>query len=101
LAASTVNSRFHLSTDLLNAAEVAATLSQVLQRDVPAVILTPDFYDDAYASSALSWLQQTCDGRLSYSAITTTTVHDLLGREPIHLNEWAARHRDELLAQLR
>jgi hypothetical protein len=106
---------YYLSTDLLNATEVAATLTQALQREIPAVILTPrdmrklvetgqvappDFYDDAYGMSALNWLQQTYDGRMNYSAITTTTVHDLLGRQPVHLHDWAVSHRDELLVQL-
>ncbi|MDQ1487178.1 MAG: hypothetical protein QOJ62_2871 [Actinomycetota bacterium] len=106
---------YYLSTDLLNAVEVAATLSAALGRDVPALILTPqdmrnlvaagdvaipDMYDDAYAASALNWLEQTHDGRMDYSAVTTTTVHDLLGREPIHLAEWVRRHRAELLDQV-
>ena len=87
----------------------------MLQRDIPAFVLTPDdmrklvetgqvtppdFYDDAYALSALNWLQQTYDGRMNYSAITTDTVNDLLGREPLHLRDWANSHREELLAQL-
>ncbi len=106
---------YYLSTDLLNATDVAATLTEVLQRDIPAFVLTPDdirklvetgqvtppdFYDDAYALSALNWLQQTYDGRMNYSAITTSTVNDLLGREPMHLRDWANSHREELLAQL-
>jgi len=106
---------YYLSTDLLNALDVAATLSAALDRDVPALILTPqdmrnlvaagdvaipDMYDDAYAASALNWLEQTHDGRMDYSAVTTTTVHDLLGREPIHLAEWVRRHRAELLDQV-
>ena len=106
---------YFLSTDLLNANAVAAALSQVLEREIPALILTPDdlrdliesgqvaipsFYDAAYAASALDWLQQTYDGRMDYAAVTTTTVRDLLGREPIHLTEWALAHRDELLDQL-
>ncbi|MEA2272480.1 MAG: hypothetical protein QOI98_1188, partial [Solirubrobacteraceae bacterium] len=32
------------------------------------------------------------------SAVTTTTVEDLLGRPPMHLAEWAVLHRDALLA---
>jgi hypothetical protein len=63
-------------------------------------VTPPDSYDAAYAASALNWLQQTYDGRMNYSAITTTTVHDLLGREPKHLTDWAHSHRDELLTQL-
>jgi uncharacterized protein YbjT (DUF2867 family) len=107
---------YFLSTDLLNADAVAAALSRVLEREIPALILTPDdmrnlveagqvaapsFYDAAYAASALNWLQQTYDGRMNYSAVTTTTVRDLLGREPIHLTDWALAHRHELLDQLR
>jgi hypothetical protein len=107
---------YFLSTDLLNANAVAAALSRVLEREIPALILTPDdlrnlveagqvelpsFYDAAYANSALNWLQQTYDGRMSYSAVTTNTVRELLGREPIHLTGWALAHRDELLDQLR
>jgi uncharacterized protein YbjT (DUF2867 family) len=107
---------YFLSTDLLNADAVAAALSRALEREIPALILTPDdmrnlveagqvaapaFYDAAYAASALNWLQQTYDGRMSYSAVTTTTVRDLLGREPIHLTDWALAHRHELLDQLR
>jgi uncharacterized protein YbjT (DUF2867 family) len=107
---------YFLSTDLLNADAVAAALSRVLEREIPALILTPEdmrnlveagqvaapsFYDAAYAASALNWLQQTYDGRMNYSAVTTTTVRDLLGREPIHLTDWALAHRHELLDQLR
>jgi uncharacterized protein YbjT (DUF2867 family) len=107
---------YFLSTDLLNADAVAAALSRALEREIPALILTPDdmrnlveagqvaapaFYDAAYAASALNWLQQTYDGRMNYSAVTTTTVRDLLGREPIHLTDWALAHRHELLDQLR
>jgi uncharacterized protein YbjT (DUF2867 family) len=32
---------YYLSTDVLNASEVAATLTQVLRKDIPAFILTP------------------------------------------------------------
>jgi uncharacterized protein YbjT (DUF2867 family) len=107
---------YYLSTDLLSANAVAAALSRVLEREIPALILTPDdmrnlvetgqvaapsFYDAAYAASALNWLQQTYDGRMDYSAVTTTTVRDLLGREPIHLTDWALAHQRELLDQLR
>jgi NAD(P)H dehydrogenase (quinone) len=106
---------YYLSTDLLNAVGVANALSSALEREIPSLILTPqdlrnlvdsgdvpipDMYDDAYAASALSWLEQTYDGRMNYSAVTTTTVRELLGREPIHLTEWAASHRRELLDQL-
>jgi NAD(P)H dehydrogenase (quinone) len=107
---------YFLSTDLLNATEIAATITRVLERSVPALILTPDdmrnladagqvpipeMYDAAYAASALNWLQQTYDGRMDYSAVTTTTVRDLLDREPLHLSEWVRAHRQELVDQLR
>jgi NAD(P)H dehydrogenase (quinone) len=107
---------YFLSTDLLDANAVAAALSRALEREIPALIVTPDdliklveagevavpsFYDAAYAASALNWLRQTYDGRMDYSAVTTNTVRELLGREPIHLTDWALAHRDELLDQLR
>ena len=107
---------YFLSTDLLDANAVAAVLSRALEREIPALILTPDdllnlieagqvavpsMYDAAYAASALNWLRQTYDGRMNYSAVTTNTVRELLGREPIHMTDWALAHRDELLDQLR
>jgi NAD(P)H dehydrogenase (quinone) len=106
---------YFMSTDLFNATDVAATLSSALDRAVPAVILrpqdlvaliaggqveVPSMYDAPYAASALNWLEQTYDGRMDYSAVTTTTIRDLLGREPMHLLDWARAHRSELLGQL-
>jgi hypothetical protein len=35
---------------------------------------------------------------MDYAAVTTDTVRTLLGREPLHLAEWAVRHRAELLS---
>ncbi|MFG2832419.1 hypothetical protein ACGFWI_34005 [Streptomyces sp. NPDC048434] len=84
-------------------------------RDIPALVLTPDDLqrmidaglntapanmDAAYASSMLTWARQTYEGRMDHSAVTTSTVQDLLGREPIHLDSWAAAHSQELLNQL-
>ncbi|MET9474915.1 NmrA family NAD(P)-binding protein [Streptomyces sp. NPDC002922] len=106
---------YFLSTDLLDGAEVAEALSTALEREIPAVILTPDDLqrlidaglntapanmDSAYAASTLIWARQTYEGRMDYSAVTTSTVQDLLGREPIHLASWATAHRQELLDQL-
>jgi hypothetical protein len=48
----------------------------------------------------MEWLRQVYDGRMDYSAVTTTTIEDLLGRPPVHLGEWARRNRDALLAGL-
>jgi NAD(P)H dehydrogenase (quinone) len=56
--------------------------------------------DAAYAASTLIWARQTYQGRMDYSAVTTRTVQNLLGREPIHLASWATTHRQELLDQL-
>lgn len=54
--------------------------------------------DAAYAASTLIWARQTYEGRMDYSAVTST-VQELLGREPIHLGSWATAHRQELLDQ--
>jgi NAD(P)H dehydrogenase (quinone) len=106
---------YWLSTDLLNGAQVAHVLTGVLGRAVPAQVLTPDdmqrmaeagndiapsSMDAAYAASVLTWVRQTYEGRMDYSAVTTSTVQDLLGREPVHLDAWATAHRHELLDQL-
>ncbi|MET8288674.1 NmrA family NAD(P)-binding protein [Streptomyces sp. NPDC048448] len=107
---------YYLSADLLNGAEVAEILSAALGREIPALVLTPDDLqrmidagldttpagmDAAYAASTLVWLRQTFEGRMDYSAHTTDTVQDLLGREPVHFGSWVAAHRQELLDQLR
>jgi uncharacterized protein YbjT (DUF2867 family) len=104
---------YWMSTDVLNGAQVAGMLSEALDRTVPADIITPEemrqavadgavtppsFMEGHYALSTFEWLQQTYDGRMNYSAVATTTVEDLLGRAPLHLAEWAALHRDALLA---
>jgi hypothetical protein len=52
------------------------------------------------ALSAQSMRRMLDSIRMDYSALTTSTVQDLLGREPIHLAAWATAHRRELLDQL-
>src|SRR5258707_338185 len=104
---------YWMSTDVLNGAQAAEILSDALGRSIPAEVFTPDemlqavsaglaatpsFMEDHYALSTFEWLRQTHDGRMDYAAVTTTTVEELLGRPPIHLAEWAVRHRDALLA---
>jgi uncharacterized protein YbjT (DUF2867 family) len=104
---------YWMSTDVLNGTQVAGILTEALGRTIPAGIVTPDemlqaisdgavtppsFMEGHYALSTFEWLRQTYDGRMDYSAVATTTVKDLLGRAPMHLGEWAALHRDALLA---
>jgi uncharacterized protein YbjT (DUF2867 family) len=104
---------YWMSTDVLNGVEAAEILSKALERAISAQVYTPDemlnavtaglattpsFMEGHYALSTFEWLQQTYDGRMDYAAVTTTTVEELLGRPPIHLAEWAVRHREALLA---
>jgi uncharacterized protein YbjT (DUF2867 family) len=104
---------YWMSTDVLNGAQAAEILSEALGRTIPAEVFTPDemlqavtagvaatpsFMEGHYALSTFEWLRQTYDGRMDYAAVTTTTVEELLGRPPIHLAEWAVRHRDAVLA---
>jgi uncharacterized protein YbjT (DUF2867 family) len=104
---------YWMSTDVLNGVQAAEILSEALGRTIPAEVFTPDemlqavaaglastpsFMEGHYALSTFEWLRQTYDGRMDYAAVTTTTVEELLGRPPIHLAEWAVRHRDALLA---
>jgi hypothetical protein len=104
---------YWMSTDVLNGVQAAEILSEALGQTVRADVMTPDemlqavseglvatpsFMEGHYALSTFEWLRQTHDGRMDYAAITTTTVEELLGRPPMHLGEWAVRHRDALLA---
>jgi NAD(P)H dehydrogenase (quinone) len=103
---------YWMSTDVLNGVQVADILSEALGRTIPADVISPDdmlealsdgrlsapsFMEGHYALSTFEWLRQTYDGRMDYSAVVTSTVEDLLGRPPMHLAQWAARHRDALL----
>jgi uncharacterized protein YbjT (DUF2867 family) len=103
---------YWMSTDVLDGVQAAAILSEALDRTIPADVFTPDelleaiaaglattpsFMEGHYALSTFEWLRQTYDGRMDYAATTTTTVEELLGRPPIHLAEWAVRHREALL----
>jgi hypothetical protein len=76
----------------------AMTPDDMLQAVSDGLAAAPSFMEGHYALSTFEWLRQTYDGRMDYSAVTTTTVEDLLGRPPMHLVGWAARHRDALLA---
>jgi NAD(P)H dehydrogenase (quinone) len=104
---------YFMSTDLLNGVEAAAILSEAFGQTVPADVMTPEelrnaveqglvttpsFMEENYARSSFEWFQQIFDGRMDDIAVTTPTVEELLGRPPIHLAEWAAEHRDAVLA---
>ena len=105
---------YWMSTDVLNGVQAAEILSEALGRRIPAEVFTPDemvqavaaglastpsFMEGHYALSTFEWVRQTYDGRMDYAATSTTTVEELLGRPPIHLAEWAVRHREALLAE--
>ncbi|AQW48342.1 hypothetical protein ACIQPP_48075 [Streptomyces violaceusniger] len=62
--------------------------------------IAPPSLDSGYAASSLTWVRQPYEGRMDYSAVTTSTVRDLLGREPAHRTSWADAHRQELHDQL-
>lgn len=104
---------YWMSTDVLNGVQTAEILSESLGQTIPAEVFTPEemleavaaglastpsFMEGQYALSTFEWLRQTYDGRMDYAAVTTTTVEEQLGRPPIHLGEWAVRHREALLA---
>jgi NAD(P)H dehydrogenase (quinone) len=104
---------YWMSTDVLNGVQASEILSEALGESIPAEVFTPDelqqavsaglattpsFMEGHYALSTFEWLRQTYDGRMDYAAVTTTTVEELLGRSPVHLAEWAVRHREALLA---
>jgi len=103
---------YWLSTDVLDGKGIADALTSALGRPIAADIITPDdlrasigagflrppaFMETTYALSTLEWLQQLYDGRMDRTIYATTTVEDLLGRPPTHLEDWAALHRAALL----
>jgi uncharacterized protein YbjT (DUF2867 family) len=103
---------YWLSTDVLDGKGIADALTSALGRPIAVDIITPDdlraaigagvlrppaFMETTYALSTLEWLQQLYDGRMDRTIYTTTTVEDLLGRLPTHLEDWAALHRAALL----
>ena len=107
---------YWMSTDVLNGAQVAKILSQGLEQPITADVIAPSdllkdisegteaapsFMEANYAFSAFEWLQQTYDGRMDYSAVTTTDVEQVLGRPPIHLIDWAIANREALLSTSR
>jgi NAD(P)H dehydrogenase (quinone) len=78
---------YYLSTDVLNGKEVAGVLSRATDRPIQALVMTPDdlavgiasgqvvmpgYVEANYAASMLEWARQTFDGRMSYSAVTTS-----------------------------
>jgi NAD(P)H dehydrogenase (quinone) len=82
-----------------------------LGQTIEPVVVTPEILRDLlstgvlqpnpgveqyYAASQLEWVQQTYDGRMDYSAVSTSAVEDILGRPALPLREWALRHVDEL-----
>jgi NAD(P)H dehydrogenase (quinone) len=104
--------QYWLSTEIMNGVEAAEAITQGLGQPIRCVVMTPDdllaqlasgtvsmppVLEANYAASALEWLRQTYDGRMHYSAVTTTTVRDLTGRPPLTLRAWGERYRDLVL----
>jgi hypothetical protein len=103
-----------MSTDVLSGGQIADVLAKALGRPITAQLITPtdlarlaqtgqaslpSFMDPAYADGVFQGLVQTHDGRMDHSAVTTTTIEDLLGRPPVHLEEWATLNREALLGR--
>jgi len=106
------STQYWLSTEVLNGVEAAAEIAQALQQKVECVVMTPDHLvallasgavqpppniEAHYAASMVEWARQTYDGRMDFAAVATTTVEDLLGRQPLTLRAWVARHSKAVL----
>jgi NAD(P)H dehydrogenase (quinone) len=104
--------QYWLSTEVFNGAEAAAEIAQALQQKVECVVMTPEDLvalitsgavkpppnvEANYAASMVEWARQTYDGRMDFGAVTTPTVEDLLGRKPLTLRAWVARHSKAVL----
>jgi hypothetical protein len=100
---------YYLSTETMTGSELAAALSEVLDRSIRCEVLGPSDMEahfkkgtveveDWYARSSLELLTQFADGRMGYMGTVKDDVPYLLGRPAIGVRAWAEMHKAQLLA---
>ncbi|WP_309658981.1 NmrA family NAD(P)-binding protein [Sphingomonas sp. SORGH_AS_0802] len=100
---------YYLSTETMTSTELAAALSDVLDRKIGFATLGPADLEerfkkgtveveDWYARSGFELLTQFADGRMGYMGTVKDDVPYLLGRPAIGVRAWAEMHREQLLA---
>lgn len=99
---------YWMSTETLNAVEVAAILSEVLGREIRCEFKQPDDLLKAflegdvqaerwYATSGAEWCRQVLDGRMAYIGTVRDDVMRVTGRSSTRFRDWAMENRDRLL----
>jgi NAD(P)H dehydrogenase (quinone) len=100
---------YYFSTETMTASELAAALSEVLDRPIRCNMLGPADMEalfkkstmpveDWYARSSFELLTQFDDGRMGYMGTVKDDVPYLLGRPAIGVRAWAEMHKEQLLA---
>ncbi|MDR6126695.1 NAD(P)H dehydrogenase (quinone) [Sphingomonas sp. SORGH_AS802] len=99
---------YYLSTDALSGPDIAAILSEVLDREITCDVREPKDMEaqfksgtrdieDWYARSSIEFCTQLFDGRLGYFSTVRDDMPYLVGRAGITFREWAEEHKAELL----
>lgn len=99
---------YWFSSESLNVHDVARILSEATEHEFIALAKSPEqFMEDMkksnieferwYAEGAAEFFRQVVDGRMSYIADVRDDCQKLLGRKGMTLEEWASRHKDEIL----
>ena len=98
---------YWMSTESLNGKEVAAILSEVLEREIRCEYKQPedlqellsksDSIEPNYANGTVEFMRQVIDGRMSYVGSIRDDVPYVTGKPSTTLKQWAIENCDRLL----
>jgi uncharacterized protein YbjT (DUF2867 family) len=99
---------YWMSTEALNGPEVAAILSEVLDREIRCELKQPDDLgamltseeikvEPNYAEGAVEFMRQVVDGRMGYIGSVRDDVPLVTGQSSTTLRQWATQNRERLL----
>lgn len=98
---------YWLSTEVASGPEVAATFSDVLDREIRCDVRGPEEFkasiaersitiESWYADAGVEFTRQVIDGRMGYIGTVRDDVEFVTGRPSISLRQWAVENRDRL-----
>jgi NAD(P)H dehydrogenase (quinone) len=99
---------YWLSTEALNGSEVAAILSEVLDREIRAELQGPQDLqqllalsgskvESKYGEGAVEFMRQVLDGQMGYIGSIRNDVPYITGRAATTVHKWAEEHHQQLL----
>lgn len=100
---------YWLSTEVASGPEVAAILSETLEREIRCNVRGPEEFkasiangstevESWYADAGVEFTRQVIDGRMGYIGTIRDDVEFVTGRPSISLRQWATENRDRLTA---